>query len=115
MATPDPIDPETVRCPTCRASQPWSDACRRCKSDLRLLREFAEAYEHARRECLDHLRLGHLREARDAARRCLELSPDAGSRRLLALVALLSGDWPAAVSLSRPLSETKPNKADRLF
>jgi hypothetical protein len=94
-----PIDPETVRCPTCRASQPWSDACRRCKSDLRLLREFAEAYEQSRRACLDHLRQGRLREARAAANRCLELSPDPTSRRLLALVALRSGDWTAAAAL----------------
>jgi hypothetical protein len=101
MAVPAPIDPETVRCPTCRATQPWSDTCRRCKSDLRLLREFAEGYEHARRECLDHLHNGRLCEARDSARRCLELSPDAGSRRLLALVALLSGDWAAAAALAR--------------
>jgi hypothetical protein len=104
MATTDPIDPETVRCPTCRASQPWSDACRRCKSDLRLLREFAEGYDRARRECLDSLRLGRLREARAAATRCLELSPADGSRRLLALVAILSGDWPAAATLGRPPS-----------
>jgi hypothetical protein len=102
MAAPGPIAPQTVRCPTCRASQPWSDTCRRCRSDLRLLREFAEGYEHARLECLDHLRRGRLREARDAARRCLALSPDAGARRLLALVALQSGDWPAAASLARP-------------
>jgi hypothetical protein len=104
MAASDPIDPATVRCPTCRASQPWSDACRRCRSDLRLLREFAGAYEHARRECLDRLRLGRLREAEEAARRCCELSPDARSRRLLALVALRSGDWPSAASLGRPPS-----------
>jgi hypothetical protein len=101
MTTSGPIDPETVRCPTCRASQPWSDTCRRCKSDLRLLREFAEGYKQSRRECLGHLRLGHLQKARDAASRCLELSPDVGSRRLLALVALLSGDWPTAVAVAR--------------
>ncbi len=99
-----PIDPQTVRCPTCRAMQPWSDTCRRCKSDLRLLREFAEAYEQSRRACLDHLRHGRLREARVAATRCLELSPDPASRRLLALVALRSGDWPAALALGGDVS-----------
>jgi hypothetical protein len=101
MAIPDPIDPETVRCPTCRASQPWSDTCRRCRSDLRLLREFAEGYERARLECLDHLREGRPREALDAARRCLELSPDARSRRLLALASLRLGDWAAAAMFCR--------------
>jgi hypothetical protein len=106
MATTDPINLDTVRCPTCRASQPWSDSCRRCKSDLRLLREFAEGYERARLECLDHLRGGHPREARDAARRCFELSPDAQSRRLFALASLRLGDWEAAAALGRP-----PHKA----
>jgi hypothetical protein len=99
MASTNPIDLETVRCPTCRASQPWSDVCRRCKSDLRLLREFAEGYEQSRRACLDHLRQGRLREAQAAASRCIELSPNPTSRRLLALVALQSGDWHAAVAL----------------
>jgi hypothetical protein len=102
MATTRPIDPETVRCPTCRAMQPWSDACRRCKSDLRLLREFAEAYEQSRRACLDHLHRGRLRQARAAAIRCLELSPDETSRRLLALVALKLGEWPDAAALGDP-------------
>ena len=101
MATPSPIDPETVRCPNCRASQPWSDICRRCKSDLRLLREFAEGYERARLECLDHLQHGRLSEAHAAASRCLELSPDAGSRHLMALVALRAGDWPDAARLGK--------------
>jgi hypothetical protein len=99
MATSGPIDPETMRCPTCRATQPWSDTCRRCKSDLRLLREFAQTYEQSRRACLDHLRQGRIREAQAAASRCLELSPDATTRRLMALVALRSGDWPTAATL----------------
>jgi hypothetical protein len=90
------IDPETVRCPTCRATQPWSDACRRCKSDLKLLREFAEGYEQSRLACLGYLHQGRLVEARAAATLCLELSPDETSRRLLALVALRGGDWLAA-------------------
>lgn len=102
MAGTGPIDLETVRCPTCRAAQPWSDFCRRCKSDLRLLREFALAYERARRECLDHLREGCFREALAAAKRCLDLSPDPESRRLLALASLKSGDWPAAAAFGRP-------------
>jgi hypothetical protein len=100
---PDPIDPETVRCPTCRASQAWSDSCRRCKSDLRLLREFARAHDEARRECLERLKEGRTSEARGAARRCLELSPDAHSRRLLALAALRAGDWNTAAAIGRSI------------
>jgi Flp pilus assembly protein TadD len=99
----DPIDPETVRCPTCRASQPWSDACRRCKSDLRLLREFARAYDQAHREGLDRLRESRSLEAWETARRCVEISPDARSRRLLALAALQAGDWATAASIGRSI------------
>lgn len=103
MKSPDPIDPETVRCPTCRASQPWSDLCRRCKSNLGLLREFAREYERARLECLDRLRRGDHSAAETAARRCLELSPDPKARRLLALASLQAGDWATAAELGRML------------
>jgi hypothetical protein len=103
MASTTSIDTETLRCPTCRASQPWSDACRRCKSDLRLLRDFAEGFEQSRRACLDHLQRGRLDRAKAAATRCLEISPDETSRRLMALVALQAGDWPAAAALAGDL------------
>ena len=99
------IDPTNVRCPTCRANQPWSDTCRRCKSDLRLLREFARAYEIDRQACLAALRDGRPREAELAARRCLGISPDAEGRRLLALAALQAGDWARAAELARSLDE----------
>jgi hypothetical protein len=102
-SSPEPIDPQTVRCPTCRASQPWSDICRRCKSDLHLLREFAEEYHRARLECLYQLRAGDPLAAENAARRCLELSPNPEARRLLALAALQAGDWATAASLGRDL------------
>jgi hypothetical protein len=99
------IDPANVRCPTCRANQPWSDTCRRCKSDLRLLREFAGAYENERRACLAGLRDGRPREAELAARRCLNISPGAEGLRLLALAALQAGDWARAADLARSLDE----------
>jgi len=102
---PTPIDPSTVRCPTCRATQPWSDTCRRCKSDLRLLREFAGAYEDARRICLIDLLENRPQEAQQAARRCLEIAPGAESRRLLALAALQAGDWATATKIGRSLDQ----------
>ena len=55
--------PGMVRCPTCRALQEWSDACRRCRSDLRLLRASAAAYERSRRACLEAVRSGDPRAA----------------------------------------------------
>jgi hypothetical protein len=90
----------TVRCPTCRAVQEWSDTCRRCKSDLRLLRAFASAYRRSRRTCLKRLRSGPAHAALPAARRCHALSRDPESRRLLALVALHAGDWATAATLA---------------
>jgi hypothetical protein len=81
--------------------QEWSDTCRRCKSDLRLLRACAAAYQHNRRLCLEHLRSGSPQIALQAARRCHVLRADAESQRLLALAALLSGDWMTAVNLAQ--------------
>ena len=93
--------PKTVRCPTCRAEQEWSDTCRRCKSDLRLLRALASAYRQSRHACLEHLRQGNRLEACAAARRCHEIKADTESRRLLALAALCGGDWATAADLAR--------------
>jgi hypothetical protein len=104
----DRPDPETVRCPTCRAVQEWSDTCRRCRCDLRLLRELADAYRHSRRRCLRELRAGRPREALRSARRCRRLRDDAESRRLLAVCTLLCGDWPAAAALGRDVAARGP-------
>jgi len=98
MALPDDLD--TVRCPTCRAIQEWSDTCRRCKSDLRLLRGCAEAYRRSRRVCLDAMHRGQPRAALRAARECEWLRPDVGARRLLAVASLLAGDWSTATALA---------------
>ncbi len=94
---------DQVRCPTCRALQSWSDTCRRCRSDLRLLREVHEAYQQTRSLCLARLRAGRFRAALELARRCRDLVPSAESDRLLAVCSLRLGDWPAAVSLGRRL------------
>lgn len=92
---------ETVRCPTCRARQPWSDVCRRCQSDLRLLRAFARVYAHARRLCLARLEADDAPAALAAARRCQALDPCPESRRLMALASLAAGDWDASSSWAR--------------
>jgi hypothetical protein len=94
----EPHEPGTVRCPTCRATQPWSNECRRCKSDLRLLRAAHEAYGHARRQCLQALRGGLPHQALQLARYCAFLRQDEESRRLVALCALCAGDWSTAYS-----------------
>ena len=80
---PSPPDSDAVRCPICRANQPWSDACRRCQGDLRLLHTFARAYHRRRLACLRALRSGDPRSAVRAARDCHELAPSPESARLL--------------------------------
>jgi len=92
---------EELRCPTCGARQGWTDTCRRCKSDLRLLRSALEAYEEHRRAALLALDKGRLEVALLRARRCHELRPGPESRRLLAVCQLLRGDWPAALAEGR--------------
>ena len=104
MSAPEtpPPDPLTVRCPTCRASQEWSDTCRRCRSDLRLLRSCATTYAQARRDCLLHLQAGRLAAAGHLAGRCHALAPSTETRRLVAITALRRQDWPVAAGLGRP-------------
>ncbi len=94
-------DRERMRCPTCRAVQEWSDCCRRCKCDLRLLRLVSDAYHAGRLRCLGELARGRPWAAYDAARECMGLRPDDESRRLLAVCLLLGGDWPAALAAAR--------------
>jgi hypothetical protein len=90
-----------VRCPTCGVLQDWSDACRRCKCDLTLLRRVMEAAEASRRRCLCALRGGRTAEALRHARRWYALCPDRSAARLLAVCHLLAGDWPAAAAMAR--------------
>ena len=92
------MNAETMRCPTCRASQVWSDVCRRCKSDLRLLRELTEKYAALRARCLSNLRHNRTRAALANARECLTLRDDTDTRRLLAVCELLNENWATARS-----------------
>jgi hypothetical protein len=105
---PDAPALDTVRCPTCRAVQEWSDTCRRCKSDLRLLRAFASASLRCRRACLEQLRSGHPRAALQAAERYHAIRADAESRRWLALAALRAGDWATAETMARRVIGGEP-------
>jgi hypothetical protein len=91
----------TVRCPACRAEQEWAATCRRCKCDLGLLLAAAETSRRCRRRCLDALRAGRRREAYRLARHGHWLSPDADSEGLLAVCALLRGDWTNALALAQ--------------
>ncbi len=93
------IAPDQVRCPTCRALQEWSDTCRRCRSDLSLLRAACSTHLDHRRNCIlqldaacPDLALGH-------ALRCHEIDPGPDSLRLLALCAMARNEWETALEL----------------
>jgi hypothetical protein len=94
-----------LKCPTCGAQQGWTDTCRRCKSDLRLLREALADYEQHRRFTLCDLEAGRLESAVRHARRCQELRPGPESQRLLAVCQLLCGDWRDAIDQARAVEE----------
>jgi hypothetical protein len=116
MAIDDPValgSREGLRCPTCSARQGWTDTCRRCKSDLRLLRDALAAYERHRRSSLRDLDAGHLEDALSHARRCHELRPGPESHRLLAVCQLLRGDWPEATQLARGAQPDETDPAPR--
>ena len=72
-----------MRCPICRATQPWSDTCRRCGGDLSLLVQTRRAAHHARREALVALRAGDTTTALTHAERAHELEPGEATHRLL--------------------------------
>ena len=83
----------TLRCPTCRATQPWSDECRRCGSDLTLLRRFSDRCEQLRGQCLLALRSNNARDAVAHSRALCSLRPSEDSKRLLAVCLLAAGEF----------------------
>jgi len=110
---------DVFRCPTCRAAQELGEVCRRCKCDLRLVQEAVQTYGVHRARCLSALRAGDLPAALAHARVCQRLDPRSESLKLLAVCALLSGDWETALSAARQAgddgfleSETAPTGID---
>lgn len=90
----------TVCCPTCRARQEWTDQCRRCRSDLRLLRRVAGYCRWARARALAALNEGRWHQALVHAQRAHGLNPQPESRGLLAVCYLLAGRLAEAVALA---------------
>ena len=99
------ISSDQVRCPTCRAVQEWSDWCRRCRCDLRLLRSARRPTRTTGGNACLELEAGQPDLAMGHAIRCHELRPDADSRRLLALCALYQEDWETALQLAQAASQ----------
>ena len=86
-----------LRCPTCNASQDWSDVCRRCKCDLSLMVALLRRRERLQDACRRALRAGQYEEARRSALACLAISSDPDTLRLLAVSCLASGRTASAV------------------
>ena len=101
------IHPESgaMRCPICRAAQPWSDTCRRCGGDLSLLVQTTRAAGHARREALAALSAGDSTTALAHAEQAHELEPGEATRRLLLACRLATAFTEA---LAAPSSHTAP-------
>ena len=87
---------ESVRCPTCRASQGWSNECRRCGSDLSLLRKFAARCRWHRQQSLWAINEERFGDALAHAEQSQELRPDAPATQLLAVCLLLNGEFEEA-------------------
>jgi hypothetical protein len=99
--SPDKPTNGAVTCPTCGALQDWSDACRRCRCELVLLRRATDAALANRRRCLRSLRRGRVSEALRHARRLYALCPNRSAARLLAVCHLVQGNWAAAAAFAR--------------
>jgi hypothetical protein len=91
----------SCRCPACRATQDWSEECRRCGADMWMLREVAQAAEAAQRNCLLAVASGQYGEARHMAKRLVRLRPNERATQLLAVCHLLCEDFHAAMELAK--------------
>jgi ribosomal protein L40E len=93
-------------CPTCGAPQPPANQCRRCQSDLTLLRAAIDEHDRLRDRCLCELRQRRIGRATRTAERLCELWPSPENIRLLATCFLLQGRFSQALAsqirLTRP-------------
>ena len=91
---------DVMRCPTCRAQQPWSDECRRCKCELTLVRVAWRASRQARTRSLLHLREGRYSQALHQARLYRRLCGNEEARQMLAVCCVLAGQWNEALKVA---------------
>ncbi|MEA1952254.1 MAG: hypothetical protein U9N87_12790 [Planctomycetota bacterium] len=87
-------------CPTCNARQTWSNACRRCKCDLSLLRKFWRSGEAERQRCLRQLKAGRPDRALRHARRYAIMAGGTEASPLVGACLLLCGNWADACKLA---------------
>jgi hypothetical protein len=93
-----------LRCPVCKAENAQGPICRRCKADLSLLFALEAKRARAISEARAALTDGRWDEARSQAKRADHLRHDDESKELLAVTALLCGDFYEAWRLHRELT-----------
>lgn len=99
-----------IACPCCRATNETGPACRRCKADLSLLFDadrHRDDLVHAARSAIQS---GNLTSAYNSALAAEQLRHGTDTRQLLAVIALLNRDFPAAWSWYSATSATAPRR-----
>jgi hypothetical protein len=82
-----------LRCPVCKAENAAGPTCRRCKADLTMLFALEAQRERALAEARAGVAAGRWQEAQESAAEADGLRRDAESLKLVALTALLCGDY----------------------
>jgi hypothetical protein len=83
----------SLRCPVCKAENSAPPTCRRCKADLSLLFALEQDRVAALARACAALAAGRWAEALAEAQRAHALRHDEQSGRLVAVAALLCGDY----------------------
>jgi methylphosphotriester-DNA--protein-cysteine methyltransferase len=92
-----------LRCPVCKAENTQGPACRRCKADLSMLFALDEKRAQALATARAALAERRWEEARTAAKMADHLRHDDESKELVAVTALVCGDFHEAWRLHREL------------
>jgi methylphosphotriester-DNA--protein-cysteine methyltransferase len=96
----------TLMCPCCRATND-GPTCRRCKADLRLMQQCEDARVLYIATACHALKHGQFDEADEALARAAQLRPGADVQQYRATLALLEGNFDAALALLPHEAETR--------
>ena len=69
------VNTEVCRCPTCGATQPWQDECRRCGTELTLLRQLTEEAMELRNDWTIAMSTGDFQKAELIVEQLRTISP----------------------------------------
>jgi hypothetical protein len=86
-----------MQCPVCKAENTQGPTCRRCKADLSLLFRLETQHKRLLVEARRRLGVGDVDGAWTLATRADGLCRDDDSRRVLAVAALLAGNFEQAL------------------